>query len=179
MIASERTQNFIVVTVIITAIISSGFLVGNIQYYGASYSLAGGMNVTLLDIQVSNIDHTNESLNPVIRLFFNMNTSSQYEGNVRITFIGATVTLNDDLLSYASFAYTPPEASQYVTPDFNRTYTMANYAISHDKETVLDADSTGIWNWTIEFRYSFIVFDERGTISWRWVYFETTDTTIL
>lgn len=181
MIASERTQNIIVVVVIMTAIVSSGFLVSNAQYYGGSYSLAGRMNVSLLDIQVRNIDHENTSVIPSIRLFFQMNTSSQYEGSVRITFIGATVTLNDDLLSYVSFAYTPPDARQVVTPHYNETFTMTNVAsnTTSDYVTILDADTTGIWNWDIEFRYSFIVFDERGTITWRRVYFETTMVTIL
>jgi type 1 fimbria pilin len=179
MIASERTQNIIVVAVIVTAIISSGLLVSNAQYYGGSYSLAGRLNVTLLEIQVRNIDHTNESVDPQIRLSFKMNTSSQYEGNVRITFIGASVTLNDDLLSYTSFALTPSDSRQIVTPDYNETFTMSNTATSYDKTTILDADTTGVWNWDIVYRYSFIVFDERGTITWRYVYFESTQTTII
>jgi hypothetical protein len=139
------------------------------------------MRVTLLDIQVRYIDHENTSIIPEIRLFFQMNTSSQYEGSVRITFVGATVTLNDDLLSYVSFAYTPPDARQVVTPDYNETFTMANVArnTTSDYTTILEADTTGIWNWDIEFRYSFIVFDERGTITWRRVYFETTMVTII
>ena len=178
MIASERTQNIIVVAVIITAIISSGLLVSNAQYYGGSYSLAGRMNVTLLEVRVSHIDHTNETVNPRVRLFVNMNTSSPYEGNVRITFVGARVTLNGDLLSYTSFAFTP-DSDEYVTSEYNRTFTMFNVATSSDKTTVLDAEATGVWNWDIEYRYSFIVFDERGTITWRWVYFETSVTTIL
>ena len=59
MIASERTQNVIVVTVIMVAIVSSGLLVSNATYYGGSYSLAGTLNVTLLEVAVGNIDHTN------------------------------------------------------------------------------------------------------------------------
>ena len=181
MIASERSQNIIVVAVIITAIVSSGFLVSNAQYYGGSYSLAGRMTVTLTDIQVRYIDHENATVEPQIRLYFQMNTSSEYEGSVRITFVGATVILNDDLLSYTSFAFTPPDSRQVVTPDYNETFTMANVCPedSTDRATVLDADTTDIWNWDIEFRYSFIVFDERGTITWRRVYFETSMVTII
>ncbi|MHA1862419.1 MAG: hypothetical protein ACTSWA_01520, partial [Candidatus Thorarchaeota archaeon] len=63
-------------------------------------------------------------------------------------------------------------------PEFNRNYTMGNSATYADRQAILDADTSGIWNWDIEYRYSFIVFDERGTITWRWFYFETTATTI-
>ena len=179
MIASERTQNIIVVSVIIIALVSSGFLVSNAAYYGGSYSLAGRLNVSLLEVRVSKIDHTNESINPGLRLTFNLATDSLSEGNVRITFIGAEVTLNNDSLSYTTFSYTPPVVDQYLYPEFNRNYTMHNSATYNDRQAILDADTEDNWNWDIEFRYSFIVFDERGTITFRWFNFETTITTII
>jgi hypothetical protein len=179
MIASERTQNIIVVSVIIIALVSSGFLVSNAAYYGGSYSLAGRLNVSLLEVRVSRIDHTNESVNPGLRLTFNLATDSLTEGNVRITFLGAVVTLNNDSLSYTAFSYVPPIVDQYLYPEFNRNYSLSNSATSADRQAILDADTSGIWNWDIEFRYSFIVFDERGTITFRWFYFETTITTIV
>ncbi|MHA1614371.1 MAG: hypothetical protein ACTSYJ_05960 [Candidatus Thorarchaeota archaeon] len=179
MIASERTQNIIVVSVIIIALVSSGFLVSNAAYYGGSYSLAGRLDVTLLEVRVSGIDHTNESVNPGLRLTFNLATDSLTEGNVRITFMGAEVTLNNDSLSYTTFSYTPPVVDQYLYPEFNRNYTMHNSATYSDRQAILDADSEDMWNWDIEFRYSFIVFDERGTITFRWFFFETTITTIV
>lgn len=180
MIASERTQNIIVVSVILITVVSSGFLVSNAAYYGGSYSLAGRLDVSLLEIRVSNLDHSNESIYPGLRLTFNLATDSLTEGNVRITFMGAEVTLNNDSLSYTTFSFTPQVVDQYLYPEFNRNYTMHNSAsTSFDRETILLADSEDSWNWDIEFRYSFIVFDERGTITWRWFYFETTITTII
>lgn len=179
MIASERTQNIIVVSVIIIAVVSSGFLVGNAAYYGGSYSLAGRLDVSLLEVQVSGIDHTNESINPSLRLTFNLATDSLTEGNVRITFMRAAVTINNDSLSYTPFTYTPPVVDQYLYPEFNRNYSLHNSATSLDRQAILDADSGGSWNWDIEFSYSFIVFDERGTITFRRFYFETTITTII
>lgn len=179
MIASERTQNIIVVSVIMIAVVSSGFLVSNAAYYSGSYSLAGRLDVTLLEVRVSNIDHTNESINPGLRLTFNLATDALTEGNVRITFMGAEITLNNDSLSYTTFSYTPPVVDQYLYPEFNRNYTMHNSATYNDRQAILDADTEDNWNWDIEFRYSFIVFDERGTITWRWFYFETTITTII
>ncbi len=180
MIASERTQNVIVVSVIMVAVVSSMFLVSNASYYGGSYSLAAGLDVSLLEVRVSSIDHTNESINPSIRLTFNLATSSQTEGNVRIIFTGATVWLNEDLLSYTSFSYIPPIAQQNLYPDFNDDYIMSNTATSvSDKQAILDADTSDNWNWEIEFRYAFIVFDELGTRTSRRISFNTTMTTFL
>ena len=185
MIASERTQNMIVVTVIIVAIISSGLLVGNATYYGGSYSLAGRLEVQLLEVKVSNVDHENASIYPTISLTFNLHTSSQYEGNVRITFMGASIRLNDDLLSYTPVSYIPPVPQQYLTPDFDRNYTLSNTAdegsgdLYPDRQTIRDADTAGTWFWEIQYRYSFIVFDQPGTIIFRYFDFNTTVTTIV
>ena len=179
MIASERTQNMIVITVIIISIISSGLLVSNAAYYGGSYSLAGRLEVSLLEVKVTNVNHTEGSSDPDISLTFNLHTSSLYEGNVRITFMGARITLNNDLLSYTPVSFTPHLADQYLTPEFNRNYTLVNTAISYDGEAILDADTSGTWNWDIQYRYSFIVFDQPGTITFRYIDFNTTQTTIV
>ncbi len=179
MIASERTQNIIVVSVIMITIVSSGLLVNNAVYYGGSYSLAGSLNVTLVEIKVSNIDHIIETIDPVLNLTFNIATSSLSEGNVRITFMGVAIILNNDTLSYSTFSYNPPNRDLYVTPEFNNDYSMADDVIDSDKQTLLEADISGIWNWEIEFRYSFIVFDESGTRIMRYSYFFPTTTTIV
>ncbi|MHA1135557.1 MAG: hypothetical protein ACTSSE_03645 [Candidatus Thorarchaeota archaeon] len=179
MISSERVQNVIVVSVIIVAIVSSGFLASNSVYYGASYSLAAGLDVSLVEVKVSNIDHINESINPHVNITFNLVTSSESEGNVRITFMGAALTLNNDTLAYVILSHIPLENEQYVSTDFNNSYTMHDDAVASDKQTILDADASGIWNWEIEYRYSFIVFDEAGTFTMRYLYFNTTTTTIV
>ncbi|MGY5871203.1 MAG: hypothetical protein RTV72_03070 [Candidatus Thorarchaeota archaeon] len=179
MIASERSQNIIVVSVILVAVVSSGFLVNNAVYFGGSYSLAGSLNVSLVEIAVSNIDHTNESINPYLNLTFNLASTSYSEGNVKITFMGAEVTLNDDLLSYTIFSHIPDVEDRSIYPDFNNDYTMGYEATASDRQAILDADTSGIWNWEIAFRYSFIVFDEDRTLLFRWLYFNTTVTTIL
>ena len=179
MIASERSQNIIVVSVIMITIVSSMFLAGNAAYYGGSYSLAGKLTVSLLEIEVSNIDQTNETINPGIRLTFNIATTSLSEGNVKLTFMGATVWLNDDLLSLTSFARIPPVDEQNLYPEFDTNYTMSNTATFEDRQAILDAETSGLWFWDITFRYSFIVFDERGTLTWRWFDFNTTLTTLV
>jgi len=179
MIASERTQNMIVVTVILVTIISSVPLINNATYYGGSYSLAEGLEVNLLEVKVTNVNHTEGSSDPGVSLTFNLRTESLYEGNVRITFMGASLRLNEDLLSYTPVSFVPAPADQYLSPEFDRNYTLTKRAISEDREAILDADTSGTWNWEIHYRYSFIVFDQPETIIFRYLDFNTTMTTIV
>jgi hypothetical protein len=179
MIASERSQNIIVVTTIIVALISVGMIVSNSQYYGGTYALAGRLDVSLVGIRVSNIDYTNESINPVIRISFNFYTDSESEGNVRLRFIRADLTLNNDSLSLGAYAHTLPDAEQVLYPGYNKTFNLHSEITGSDKTTVLDAYNSSTWNWDINCDYYFIVFDERGTITWRYLDFETTETTIV
>jgi len=179
MIASERSQNIIIVATIITALISSGFLIGNAQYYGGSYVLAGQLDVNLVDIHVSNINTTDESEDPNIVLTFNLAIAAQAEGNVRITFVGATLWLNYDKLSLTSFSYNPALADQYLYSNFERDIMMSQTAnTGTDRQTIIDAYLTSTWAWNVTLRYSFIVFDDINTIMWRWFYFYTTNVTL-
>ncbi|MHA1577134.1 MAG: hypothetical protein ACTSU3_07220, partial [Candidatus Thorarchaeota archaeon] len=95
-------------------------------------------------------------------------------------FMGATVWLNDDLLSYTSFALIPPLEDQYIIPEFDSNWTLSNSATEDaDRQAILDADVSGIWDWEIECRYAFIVFDEIGTRTSIRINFNTTITTLL
>jgi len=180
MIASERAQNIIVVSVIIVAVISSMFLGANAAYYGNTYALAERVDVSLLGIRVTNIDHENETIDPGIRLYFNLVTTSMAEGNVKFIFMGATVYLNNDQLSLMSFSHDPTSAEEYLTPDYNRNVTMGNSAPNDpDRQAILDADTSGTWEWYIVFRYAFIVFDVLGTRTTRWISFNSTSTTFV
>jgi hypothetical protein len=179
MISSERPQNFIVAVMIITAVISSGFIIGNAQYYGGSFALAGMLAVNLTDIHVSNVDPTNASITPGISLTFNFAVNAQAEGNVRITFVGATLWLNNYLLSLTPFAYTPALADQYLYSNFDRNIILSQTVSPvYDRQTIIDAYQSSTWAWNITLRYSYIVFDEPNTIMWRWYYFYTTNFTL-
>ena len=116
MIASDKNQNIIVATMIIAAIVSSVFLVNNAMFYSGSYALAGRMEVDMLTPVVTNIDVANESVRPRVSISFNMQSTSPFDGNMRITFVGAQVTLNGDLLSYLQFAKVPSIDDQSVKP---------------------------------------------------------------
>jgi len=179
MIASDRSQNIIVVTTIIIALISVGMLMNNAQYYGGTYALAGRIEVSLVEIRVNNIASSNETVNPYIRISFNFQTTSESEGNVKLRFIRADLTLNDDPLSLGAYAITLDDADQVLYPGYNRTYSMSSVITGSDKITLQEAYNTSTWNWEINCDYYFIVFDVLGTITWRYLDFETTETRVI
>jgi len=182
MIASERSQNVIVAVTLIAALVSSVFLVGNAQYFGGSYALAGGLDVTIVETVASNIDPTNESIYPRLTFIINFQSHADIEGNVRIMFLGMEVTLNDDLLSYTAFAVSPPEHLQSVWPNYDQNFTLSKTTNTiWDRDAINDAYDSDTWHWELVFRYRFITFDEPGTITWRYIPYDFTGetTTIL
>lgn len=179
MIASERFQNIIIVLTISAAIIGSGFMVGNAYYYGGTYVLTERLDISLAAIHVSNADPGNSTGNPLVSLIFNMRVSAQAEGNVRVTFLGATLWLNNDILSLMAFASTPSLADQYLHSGYDRNVTMSQSAgPPDDNQAIWDAYNTSTWAWNVTLRYSMIVFDVAGTITWRFLDFYTTDFTL-
>ncbi|KXH77172.1 MAG: hypothetical protein AM326_05525 [Candidatus Thorarchaeota archaeon SMTZ-45] len=181
MISSERSQNIIVAFLIISAMVSSVFLVGNVQYYSGSYVLAGRMNVNLVEVLAGNVDQENESIYPFLSFTFNFQTDSPIEGNVRLTVIYGTVWLNDDLLSYTVFnRYLNNDADQLLHPGYDSNFTLASEINSEtDRNTVLQADMVDTWNWYIRLRYTFITFDEAQSQTSRTLYFNATGVTIV
>jgi len=182
MIASERSQNVIVAVTIIAALVSSIFLVSNAAYFGGSYALAGRMQVTIVDTTVSNLDPTNESIYPRIAFTFNLKTDAGTEGNVRLMFIGAQVYLNEDLLSYTVFQYSLPDHLQPLYPYYDRNFTLSTSTDTgegqtFDKDTVDNAFLSDSWEWDVTFRYYFITFDVRETITWNFLHFNWTGQT--
>ncbi len=178
MISSERSQNVIIAITIIAAVVSSGFLMSNASYYTASYELVGRMSVDIVKTQVSSIDPANETLMPRIVLTVNLRTTSLTEGSVRINFIGAEVTLNNDLLSYTPFARSIPQDYQSLHPDYDMNFTLGGATDAVDREAVIDAYLTDTWQWYVTLRYSFYIFDEYGSISFRWLTFNYTGAVI-
>jgi len=179
MIGSERFQNIIIVVTISAAIIGSGFMVGNAYYYGGSYILTERLDISLAAINVSNADPGNSTGNPLISLTFNMRVTAQAEGNARVTFLGATLWMNSDILSLMAFAFYPTLADQYLHSGYNKNVTMSQSAGSpDDNQAVWDAYNTSTWAWNVTLRYSMIVFDLPGSITTRFLYFYTTDFTL-
>lgn len=177
MISSERSQNIIVSIVIIGAVVSSVLLVGNAQYYSGSYVLVEKMQVSIVQVVVSDIDPANQSIYPLLSFTFNFLTDSPSEGNVRLTSIDASVTLNDDLLSLTTFDKSLTDDPKGVLhPGYNTTFTLAKTINSNtDRATILHADNISIWNWRLRLRYNILLFD-KGQSS-RTLYFNWTGPT--
>jgi hypothetical protein len=179
MISSERSLNIIVIIMIITALISSGFIIGNGQYYGGSFVLVRELEANLVDIHVSNVDPSNVSVETSIALTFNFAIHAQAEGNVRLTFVGAALWLNNDLLSLTAFAYIPVLADQYLYSNFDRDVVMAQTVGSNpDRQTIIDAYLGSTWAWNVTLRYSIIVFDEPSTNMLTYLHYYTTNFTL-
>jgi hypothetical protein len=65
----------------------------------------------------------------------------------------------------------PPE-EQSVTPGYNVNVTLARTSnTAEDRLAIVDAFQADYWNWTVTFRYSFITFDEAGSIIWDYTTF--------
>jgi hypothetical protein len=175
MISSERCQNIIIVITIAVAVISSGFIIGTGQYYGGTFILINKLETNLAEIHVSDVNPSNATLYPKITLKFNLEIPVQAEGNVRIPFFGATLWLNNDILSYAEFAYQPSLDNQYLHSNFNRNITMSQTTNEIDRQTIIDAYLMSTWKWNVTLRYYFIIFDDPGSITWNWIDFYTTE----
>ena len=177
MIASERSQNVIIAITIIAAVVSSGFLMSNASYYTASYELVGRMTVDIVKTEVSSIDPANETLMPRIVFTVNLRTTSSNEGSVRVNFIGAEATLNGDLLSYTQFSRSVPVDSQSLYPNYDHNFTLRGSPDSdapEDRDAIIDAYQSDTWQWYVTLRYSFYIFDEYGSISFRFLTFNYT-----
>lgn len=177
MISSERAQNVIISIVIIVAVVSSVLLINNEQYYSGSYILADNMQVSVVQIVVSDIDPTNESLYPRLSFTFNFRTDAPSEGNVRLWTIDTSVTLNDDHLSLTTFDRSlTNDPDQFLHPNYNANFTLAKTINSNtDRATILQADNVSTWNWYLRLRYSIIAFNEGPSM--RTLYFNWTGPT--
>lgn len=179
MISSERSQNIIIAITIIAAVVSSGFLVSNSNYYTGSYALVGQMNVDIVKTEVSSIDPGNETIFPRIVFTVNLRTTSATEGNVRVNFLGGEATLNGDLLSYTSLARSIPFDNQALYPDYDRNFTLRGVTAASDRDAVIDAYQTDTWQWLVTLRYSFYIFDEYGSITFRFLEYNYTGAVVV
>ena len=179
MISSERSQNGIVAFVIIASIVCSLFFASNMQYYNGSFALASMMDVTLESTVIQDLDPTNESIYPRLTFTLNFRTSSPIEGNVRLLYLEAVIYLNDDYLSLTTISrYFSSDEDQRLTPGYDKNHALSRVVDSDtDRAAIIDADSTGTWQWYVRFRYNFITFDNPLSQTWRTLYYNWTGST--
>jgi hypothetical protein len=181
MISSNRAQNGIVAFVIILSVVSSVVLANNMQYYNGSFTLASRMEVTLVSTVIRDFDPTNDSINPRLAFTFNFRTNSPTEGNVRLVYADAVLWLNSDYLSLSTISrYFTSDDDQLLTTTYNKNHTLSRVIDAEsDRTTIIDANSTGSWNWFVRFRYNFITFDNDQSQTWRTIYYNWTGSTTI
>ncbi len=159
MITSERTQDTIVAIMMILAVLSSFSLVNSATYYGGSEYLLYGMEVTLEEIRITHLDPTNVSIDPIMSLSFRFKAPSPPQGGIRLWDMYATVVLNNDSLSYASFGLYVPAEYRQVYPGYEHVFVLTSLIDDlPDKYTLYHAYGNNTWSFVIGFRWFYRMF---------------------
>jgi len=163
MIADTKTQNIIVVATLILGIVSGLGLATSSSYFIGSYSLVTNLEFNLLEVRISGLDPTNESINPRITLVFNANVSGGSAGDASIKYFRVQVTLNDEPFLYTQTQWRKnvPLADQLLYPGYNKNFTMGEtlYELA-DKQILYDAENYGNWTFSILLVVSYSVFGD-------------------
>ena len=172
MIVDTKIQNIIVGATLILGIVSGLGLATSSSYFAGSYALVTNLEFDLLEVRITNLDSTNESINPRITLVFNIKAPPGNIGDGTLTFLRATVTLNE-----APFIYTQtqwrmniPTEDQHLYPNYDKNFTMAEtITVLSDKQILYDAEASDAWTFSIVLSISYRIFDAR--LSFRYIPF--------
>jgi len=166
MIADTKTQNIIVVATLILGIVSGLGLATSSSYFAASYTLVTNLEFDLLEVRITALDPTNESINPRITLTFNVNAPSGSGGDAALTFLRAWVTLNEQPFVYTQTQWRKniPFADQSLYEGYDKNYTMGEtiYTLS-DKQILYDAADSGNWTFSILLAIAYDVFGSEAS----------------
>ncbi len=164
MIADTKTQNIIVVATLILGIVSGLGLATSSSYFAGSYALVTKLEFDLLEVRVTGLDPTNESINPRITLVFNIKTPTGYFGDASLSYLQASVALNGEQFVYSQTQWRKniPTEDQLLFPGYDKNFTMGEtLPVLSDKQILYDAESSGAWNFTIVLTISYRIFDSR------------------
>ena len=161
MIADTKTQNIILVATLILGIVSGLGLATSSSYFAGSYGLVSNLEVNLLEVRITALDPTNESINPRITLVFNVKAPPGSAGDALLTFLRARVTLNEQLFVYTQTQWRKniPVADQPLYPGYDTNFTMGEtiYTLS-DKQILYDAYDSDEWTFSIRLTVVYNVF---------------------
>lgn len=170
MISSERTQNIIIVVTILLGVISAVSLAGNALHYSGSYALVAYLDVDLEEVQVRNLDPSNDSSIPRLSFIFNAQTIAETEGEAYLRFLGLAVMLNGHTMTSVLFRYLLPADERALYPGFNNNYTLSQAVEgSDDKQAIFDAATSGVWQFNLTLRYTYTVL-QSDTVSARYIF---------
>lgn len=170
MIESTKSQNIIVLSTIIIGLISGAYLTSSTSYYSGSYAIARYMTVSLEDVQIANLDPSNDSINPSLLMVFNLKAPELTTGQVTLTYLSAVVHLDQDLIMYETFQkyVQPPEI---VTAGYNKNFTLGSTVFElYDKHILYNASLSGNWTFNITFNLNYFIF-QNGMLSRRVLFF--------
>jgi len=163
MIADTKPQNIIVVAMIIFGIASGIGIATTANFYGGSYVIVKYLDVGLEEVRVGNLNPDNLTINPAIQMDFSIVAPEASAGEAYVTFLTASVYLNGDKLSYATFRRSIPSEHRTVTPGYDQTFTITSSIREPiDKYTLYNASADGEWVWGITLTIFYDVFDSPG-----------------
>lgn len=157
MIERDKPQNIIIAAMIVIAVISSVYLYSNASYYSGSYVIINELHIDLIDVQVLNYE--NMSLNPALRMVFNVKAPDVATGSATLTYLRAVVYLNNESLSYTEFRLSIPPEKQAIIPGYNENFTIGStITVDEDKAIIYDAAANDNWIFKIELTYFYHIF---------------------
>ena len=150
MISNTKPQNVIVVVTLILGIVSGIGLANSASYFSGSFVIVRYLDVDLTDVRVTNVDPTNETINPSLFLDFNFGAPNASNGEAVITFLTISVLLNREQFRYALFRKSIPIDQRTVYPGYDKTFTVAStfYELL-DKQIVYNATLNNEWIFSI------------------------------
>ncbi len=159
MISDEKPQNIIMIVTLLVGIISATSLVNSTAYYTGTIYMVRYLDIELEEIRINGIDLDNRSTDISMKLVFNFQVPEGYDGRVRLTTIASEVILNSDELSYTVFRKYIPAENGWLTPDYNRNFTISAVLDSPiDRNTLYNATVDESWNFSVVFRYFYLTF---------------------
>jgi len=166
MIADAKTQNIILAATLILGIVSGLGLAASSSYFTGSHSLVINLEFDLLEIRVTALDPTNESINPRVTLVFNAKVLTGSAGEASLTYFRVEVNLNEEELQYTQTQWrkSVPYADQSLYPGYDTNFTVGETIYDlEDKQILYDAEDSDDWTFSILLVISYSVFDSEST----------------
>ena len=159
MISDPKIQHSIIGFMVILGIISAFSITSSTSYYTGTVYMVRYLDVSLEELRINGMDFDNKSKPFSITLIFNFKIPDVPNGSVRLTTLGAAVSLNLDQLSYTSFFKILNVEDGILYPNFNRNYSITGVLDEQiDRFAIYNASVLGNWNFSLTFRYFYRTF---------------------
>ncbi|MBD3406423.1 MAG: hypothetical protein GF411_09955 [Candidatus Lokiarchaeota archaeon] len=163
MISGEKTQNAIVISVMLIAIISGASLYSSAQYFSGANIITNFLEIDLVGLEITNLDPINRT-NPRLSVSFRFQAPQVPAGSIRLSALDCDVSINGSALSGKDIGLIVPPEYRTVGSEYDETLNMSiNIEFESDKNTVYNASSSGEWNFIIELTVGYSTFQSRST----------------